>query len=134
MFTWGEDGHFNNGFNMIIFSNYRHDESYPNTLYIDDVVVSTSYIGPQVGISEENRELIYNNPFRIYMGNKFITFYNISSENIVKIFDVSGKLIHNSGNITNNIYKWNVNNMSSGIYFYKIVGEHNINGKVVIIR
>ena len=47
MFTWGEDGHFDDGFNKIIFSNYRHDETFPNTLYIDDVVVSTSYIGPR---------------------------------------------------------------------------------------
>jgi hypothetical protein len=51
MFTWGGEGlgEFDNGFNKIIFSDYRHDSSSPNILYIDDVVVSTSYIGPKEG-------------------------------------------------------------------------------------
>jgi len=102
----------------------------------DDNNISNGYpvIFSSTGVNEGNKMNIYPNPCRIYLGQNFITFCNILSGDKIKIFDISGKLIHISGNTANDIYKWNVVNMSSGIYFYKIEGDHNINGKVVIIR
>ncbi|RKX72050.1 hypothetical protein DRP43_01680, partial [candidate division TA06 bacterium] len=47
---------------------------------------------------------------------------------------ISGKLVHNSGNIANNNYRWSVGNISSGIYFYKVIGHQKTSGKIVIIR
>ena len=77
---------------------------------------------------------VYPNPCRVYMGERFITFRNISSGDVIKVYDISGKLVHNSGNITSNAYRWSVGNVSSGVYFYKIEGKDKSEGKIVIIR
>ncbi|MCK4526905.1 T9SS type A sorting domain-containing protein, partial [candidate division WOR-3 bacterium] len=85
-------------------------------------------------IVEEYPVYVYPNPCRVYMGETFITFDNLNSDDIVKVFDISGKLIHKSGNISGSTYRWNVNNISSGIYFYTIEGNCKITGKVVVIK
>ncbi|MCD6246576.1 T9SS type A sorting domain-containing protein [candidate division WOR-3 bacterium] len=77
---------------------------------------------------------IYPNPCRVYTGQRFITFNNLSSNDIIRIYNISGKLVHNSGNIINNNYRWSVGNTSSGVYFYKITGSCKASGKMVIIK
>jgi len=77
---------------------------------------------------------IYPNPCRVYTGQRFITFNNLSSNDIIRIYNISGKLVHNSGNIINNNYRWSVGNTSSGVYFYKIAGSSKASGKMLIIK
>jgi len=91
------------------------------------------YISDISGIANDNI-IIYPNPCKVYMGQRYITFNNLVSNDIIKIYDISGKIAHNSGNISNNAYKWSVGNVSSGIYFYKIEGSNKASGKIVIIR
>ncbi|RKX64584.1 hypothetical protein DRP44_08070, partial [candidate division TA06 bacterium] len=67
-------------------------------------------------------------------GQRFITFNNLSSNDIIRIYNISGKLVHNSGNIINNNYRWSVGNTSSGVYFYKITGSSKASGKMLIIK
>ena len=93
-----------------------------------------SYEYMQEGVAEKYGSYIYPNPCRVYMGHNSITFNNLVSNDAIKIFDISGKLVHNSGNISNNAYKWNVGDISSGIYFYKITGSNKASGKIEIIR
>ncbi|MCK4545659.1 T9SS type A sorting domain-containing protein [candidate division WOR-3 bacterium] len=77
---------------------------------------------------------IYPNPCKVYMGHNSIMFNNLSSNDIIKIYNITGKLVHNSGNLTNNKYRWSVNDILSGVYFYKIVGNNKATGKIVVIR
>ena len=77
---------------------------------------------------------IYPNPCKVYMGHNSIMFNNLSSNDIIAIYSITGKLIHKINNIANNIYKWDVDNISSGIYFYRITGSNKAKGKIVIIR
>ncbi|HFD04843.1 MAG TPA: T9SS type A sorting domain-containing protein, partial [Firmicutes bacterium] len=98
------------------------------------------YLGNQMpdsiyGMKEiKNMVNAFPNPCRVYMGQRFITFNNLSSNDIIRIYNISGKLVHNSGNIINNNYRWSVGNTSSGVYFYKITGSSKASGKIVIIR
>lgn len=87
-------------------------------------------------VVEENTEDINISTLTcdIYMGTNFVTFSNLNSGDIVKIYNISGRLVHSSESITDNIHIWDLGNVSSGIYFCKIKGEHNIDAKVVIIR
>ncbi|RKX70267.1 hypothetical protein DRP43_03560, partial [candidate division TA06 bacterium] len=93
-----------------------------------------AYEYQQVGVEEKYQGYIYPNQCLVYMGVDYITFSNISSGNNIEIFDITGKLIHNSGNITSDTYKWNVDNISIGIYFYRITGSNKAKGKIMIIR
>jgi len=98
------------------------------------------YLGNQMpdsiyGMKEiKNMVNAFPNPCRVYTGQRFITFNNLSSNDIIRIYNISGKLVHNSGNIINNNYRWSVGNTSSGVYFYKITGSSKASGKIVIIR
>ena len=99
--------------------------------WLDDLEI---WDGIPEGINEKNIA-VFPNPCRVYMGHNSITFNNLSSNNdIIKIYNISGKIIHNSENITSDTYIWNVNNISSGIYFYRITGSNKASGKIVIIR
>jgi len=88
----------------------------------------------QEGINDKKEIIAYPNPCRMYLGQYYITFGNLNVGNIIKIYDINGRLVHNSGNITDNNYKWSVNNVSSGIYFYKVKSDNKASGKIVIIR
>jgi hypothetical protein len=76
---------------------------------------------------------VYPNPCRIYEGENIITFSgDLSSGNVIRIYDINGRLVHNSGNLTNNSYRWNVGNISSGIYYYKVEGNNKAKGKILL--
>jgi len=138
----------------------RHDEIQVASIWLDTSIIitvnqgsfqdgDTAYIyvvnengnisnGYQIVFSGSgivnNNIKVYPNPCKVYMGHNSITFNNLSSNDAIKIFDISGKLIHNSGNIANNKYRWSVNNVSSGIYFYKVGVSNKVIGKIVIIE
>jgi hypothetical protein len=106
-------------------------------IYVVDSVGSISN-GYQIVFSGSgivnNNIKVYPNPCMIYMGHNSIMFNNLSSNDIIKIYNITGKLVHNSGNLTNNDYRWSVNDILSGVYFYKITGSNKAKGKIVIIR
>jgi len=81
-----------------------------------------------------NTYFVYPNPCRVYMGEKIITFDNLNSGDLINVYDISGKPIYKTNNITSNTYRWDIGNISSGIYFYKITGSNKAKGKIVIIR
>ena len=95
----------------------------------------TIYASPDIGINEGDIDIkVYPNPCRVDSGQNYITFINISSGDKIELFNVLGKCIFNSGILTNNTFRWDVKNVSSGIYFYKITGSNKATGKIVIIR
>ncbi|MCK4576539.1 T9SS type A sorting domain-containing protein, partial [candidate division WOR-3 bacterium] len=80
---------------------------------------------------------VYPNPCRVYRGEILITFENLNTGSEIKIFDISGKIVYNSGNITGYSHRWNVRDISSGVYYYNIrsdVGRKKTCGEFVIIR
>lgn len=80
------------------------------------------------GLAEINKEII-NSPI-IYRENNLIIFNDIAGE--IKIFDISGKLILNY--TTNNTFKWSINNIPNGIYFYLIESNQKYQGKIFIVK
>lgn len=88
----------------------------------------------QEGINEEEEIVAYPNPCRVYMGQRFVTFSNVSTGDNISVYNISGKLVRKSGNLISNTYRWDVGNISSGVYFYKIEGSKKVSGKIVIIR
>ncbi|RKX69865.1 hypothetical protein DRP43_03965, partial [candidate division TA06 bacterium] len=104
-----------------------------DTVWFDDIILATEYVGPIQAV-EENIVKVYPNPCRVYMGADYITFSNVSTGDNISVYNILGKLVCKSGDLTSNTYKWSVNNISSGIYFYKVKGDNKASGKIVIIR
>ncbi len=67
----------------------------------------------------------------------FMRFYNVKTNDIVKIYDVTGNLVYESDKIAaNGSWDWNLvsrtrNQISTGVYFWK-VGDQT--GKLAVIR
>lgn len=81
---------------------------------------------------------VYPNPCRVYQGENIITFIgDLNLGDNIKVYDIYGRLLHNSGNLQETTYQWNVGNVTSGIYFFTIIstdGGNKANGKIVIIK
>ena len=109
--------------------------------------VSLVYSGsaPDIGAyefgldSEEDYPVnVYPNPCRVYQGENTITFFgDLGSGDNIKVYDMSGKLVHDSGNLLEATYQWNVNDITSGVFFFVVKsadGQRKTNGKIVVIR
>ncbi|MCK4233683.1 T9SS type A sorting domain-containing protein [candidate division WOR-3 bacterium] len=80
----------------------------------------------------------YPNPCRVYRGENIITFSgDLISGDIIEIYDINGKLIHNSGNLSEATYEWSVSDIASGVFFFVVKsadGETKASGKFAVIR
>jgi hypothetical protein len=88
----------------------------------------------QGGVETDSLAYVCPSPCRICRGVSFITFGDLSSGDTIKVYDITGKLIHNSGRTTGDTHRWNVNEIPSGLYFYTVNRENKLKGKLVIIR
>ena len=88
------------------------------------------------GISEIETVKTDSNRVHFLISNNVVIFKNLTPGSRIKIYDVSGKLIHDSGKISHEDYKWNTNNSASGLYFCSLKMDRGEIGfaKVIIIR
>ena len=70
----------------------------------------------------------------VYKEGDFIVFEKMKTGNEIRIYDISGKLIHNSGEISSDTYTWNMDNVSEGLYLYFIKGTGTVTGKFIIVN
>ena len=81
---------------------------------------------------------VYPNPCKVFRGENSITFSgSLSSGDVIEIYDINGKLLHISGNVSEATYQWNVSEIPSGIYFFVVKsadGEKKTSGKIAVIR
>jgi hypothetical protein len=55
----------------------------------------------------------------------------------IKIYDMSGKTIHDSGELSEATYEWDVGDIPSGIFLFVVkssAGEKKTSGKIAVIR
>ena len=96
-----------------------------------------AYEYEQGGVEEESSFHVYPNPCEVFRRNNFIAFENLSPGVIIKIYDITGRCVNDSGNLLTPFYRWYVTNVSSGVYFYTInltVNNKVVKGKIVVIR
>ncbi len=91
------------------------------------------------GISEEEYLVeVFPNPCRVYMGENSITFSgDLSIGDNIKLHDIIGRIVHNSGNLSSLTYQLSTAGFASGIYFYVVKsadGQRKAKGKIVVIR
>lgn len=115
----------------VIFQYIKHCQK-ENRPY-DGIFDIGSYEYQSTGVSENNVFFNSKSPL-IYREENYIIFKKLSSGNVIKMYDISGKLLHNSENIINDTYRWNISNIKSGIYFYFIEGIERISGKIIILE
>jgi parallel beta-helix repeat protein len=89
-------------------------------------------------ITEERRTKgEFSNRSRVFRHENFVIFDNLHKSDVIKIYDPAGRLVHNSGKLLTEIYKYNISDIPNGIYFYHInfsTSEETIKGKFVIIK
>ena len=105
---------------------------------IRDITSGSPYVAridyPISEKAEQRFVLVYPNPCRFYMGETDVTFDSLYAGDVINVFDISGKLVYNSGSITDSPHTWDINGISDGTYFYIIKGGREADGKIVIIR
>ncbi len=81
---------------------------------------------------------VYPNPCRVYQGENIITFIgDFNSGDNIKVYDIVGRLLHDSGNLPEATYKLNVDDVTSGVYFYTVIsnnGGNRATGKLAILK
>ena len=83
---------------------------------------------------------VYPNPYTRELGVAFITFVGVPENSIIKIFNIRGQLVKTLKADDLDEVKWDVTGsfgqkISSGIYFYRVMGLEEIEiGKFIIIR
>jgi hypothetical protein len=75
-----------------------------------------------------------DNPYCICTGLDYVTFNNLKPGDEIGIYDMTGRLVHRSGQIPEDSYVWHLHNISTGIYLYRIEGVSTIGGKLLLIR
>jgi hypothetical protein len=91
----------------------------------------------QGGTIEEPPGYVFPNPCQVFMGYSLVTFSDLNPGCVIEIYDMSGRMVHNSGDLSETVYQWDVNRVSAGVYFYIInYFEKTVKskGKLVIIR
>jgi parallel beta-helix repeat protein len=76
------------------------------------------------------------NPCKVIIRRDEVVFDSLEPNQIIEIFDIKGSLIHKSNNITSSTYRYNIENLKSGIYFWHVNNNkgNKIKGKIVIAR
>lgn len=91
----------------------------------------------QGGVETDSLAYVCPNPCRVFMGYNLVTFGDLNPGCVIEIYDMSGRMVHHSGDLSETAYHWDVNEVSAGVYFY-IIGylEESVKskGKLVIIR
>jgi len=93
-----------------------------------------SYEYAVTGVEEEILNTS-SNPFIVYRLGNAVIFDNLRAITSIKIYDLTGRIIHTSGFLSNRTYTWNLNNVKQGVYFYSIIQDNNsIENKITIIK
>ncbi len=75
-------------------------------------------------------------PCEIVIRKNEVVFESLKPNQTIKIFDIKGALIHKSSNIINSTYRYNIQNLENGIYFWHVNDnqENIVKGKIIIVR
>lgn len=98
--------------------------------------------GYDIGAYEYNPSGIYipdkteQNPCKVVIKKNEVVFDSLEPNQTIEIFDIKGSLIHKSSNITSSTYRYNIENLKSGIYFWHVNNGQGsqVKGKIIIAR
>lgn len=75
-----------------------------------------------------------NGSYKVYYENLNLVFENLEANDYIRIYDLSGRLLHNSSTVFGNKYLWRTNS-ANNIYFYIISNSNSKNffsGKILM--
>ena len=141
-FQWRNDENLKLNFFWLLY--YMTDGAgQTDTVFFDDVIVSTEYIGPvvtsinELNLNNNTKTETYPNPF----ANSTTIKYALTEQEKVKIdvYNALGNkittIIEEYQNIGEHSAVFNADNYSSGMYYYTIqTGKRTKNGKMVLLR
>ncbi len=89
------------------------------------------------GVDDEFAVEIEHDYCKVYGNKDFVMFSDIGFGDIIRIYDVTGRLMHDSDRLTATSYRWNLKNVASGVYFYVIKSQEQykvVKGKIALIK
>jgi len=89
------------------------------------------------GVINEMEEQFKSEPLPTYIAKDMLRFSIQEPGRILRIYDCQGRIIHDSGKLNSETYRWNGDNLPTGVYFYifkdpKI--DFKISGKIILIK
>lgn len=89
------------------------------------------------GVQESNAEVFNDYWHGTITTQGIIYFKDLLSGDIIRVYDIGGRFIHDSGRISGNTYEWHTSSLSAGVYFcviHRQLPEQILKGKIVLIR
>ncbi|MCD4777012.1 MAG: T9SS type A sorting domain-containing protein [Candidatus Aegiribacteria sp.] len=93
---------------------------------------------PETGISiEDDRSSATDAEPTAYNSGNTVIFNNLNQGDRISVFDITGRLIHNYGCISESVHQWNVISNPNGIYLFVIESDDGCSrtsGSIAITR
>lgn len=96
-----------------------------------------AYEKPETGIREIMQHLDQPEQYTIHHVSHGIVFENMHAGDLIKIYDIGGRILHNSGRISGNTYELNTSGLAKGVYFcviHRQLPAQTLKSKIVLIR
>lgn len=108
-----------------ILIRFRATSGYGNNLFVDEINLTGTTYNETISLSNDIE--IYPNPAQ----NSF--FITNAQNSTIEIIDIAGQLVH-SEQITDALHHINLNNVSNGTYFVKIISKNQVSIKKLVIK
>jgi parallel beta-helix repeat protein len=96
-----------------------------------------AYEYPETGIHKIMQYLDTPIRYDIYQISQKVVFDNLHAGDHIKIYDIRGRIVHNSGRISGNTHEWYTSGLSAGAYFCVInrqLPAQTLKSKIVLIQ
>ncbi len=70
----------------------------------------------------------------VYRDGDYIVFSSLEAGSRIELFDITGRLLHSSGETGGDEYRWNTNSVPNGIYLFLLNAGEAMNGRFIVMR
>jgi len=93
-----------------------------------------AYEYQSTGIGDEESESGTVHTLKVLRDGEYIVFSGLQPGSTLKLFDISGRLLHSSGETGGDEYRWNSNGIPNGMYIFLLVAGETIPGRFIHVR
>lgn len=93
-----------------------------------------AYEYQNTGIGGEGFEFGTVYPLNVHREGEYVVFCGMEAGSVIKLFDITGRLLHTSEVTWSEMYRWNASGVPDGMYMFLVDTGELIQGKFILIR